>query len=264
MKIFEKKTMSSLLAGVITLSAIACPVSAVSWKNETQPAIVQMIDADAASYSVGTYKVNTNSGVNVRSGAGTNYGKVGASSNGTSFTVSKISGSWGYTNSIKCTNGTKSGWVCLDYAKLVTPSSQTNQNNSNVTSSCVITYSKSKNGNQKLSNNFTVKEFACRDGSDTIKIDRQLVNYLQKIRDHYGKPVNITSAYRTASYNKKVGGASNSYHMKGMAADIYISGVSPQNIADYAKSIGIKGVGTYKSQGFVHIDTRTSKYYWNG
>lgn len=52
--------------------------------------------------------------------------------------------------------------------------------------------------------------------------------------------------------------------MKGMAADIYISGVSPQNLANYAKSIGIKGVGTYKSQGFVHVDTRTSKYYWNG
>ena len=35
----------------------------------------------------------------------------------------------------------------------------------------VKTYSKSKNGNLKLSENFCVKEFACKDGSDTLKID---------------------------------------------------------------------------------------------
>lgn len=73
------------------------------------------ITASAASYSTGTYKVTTSSGVNVRSGAGTSYSIVGAASNGTSFTVSKTSGSWGYTNSIKCTNGVRSGWVSLDY-----------------------------------------------------------------------------------------------------------------------------------------------------
>lgn len=204
MKISKKKTASSLIAGTIALSAIVCPVSSVFKEAETQPAVIQMIDADAASYSLGTYKVNTKSGVNVRKGAGTNYGKSGAATNGTSFTVSKISGSWGYTNSIKCTNGTKSGWVCLDYAKIINSSTASNQSNSNVSSSYVITYSKSRNGNQNLSKNFKVKEFACRDGSDTIKIDRQLVDYLQKIRDHYGKAVNITSGYRTASYNKEL------------------------------------------------------------
>lgn len=113
-----------------------------------------------------------------------------------------------------------------------------------------------------MSKNFKVKEFACNDGSDTIYIDNQLVWYLQKIRDNYGKAVIINSAYRTSSYNKKVGGATNSYHIKGMAADIRINGVSPKTLAAYAKSIGIKGVGTYKN--FVHVDTRTYKSYWNG
>ena len=71
------------------------------------------VPVSAASYSTGTYVVSVKSGVNVRTGAGTNYKKVGASSKGTKFTVSKVSGSWGYTKSIKCTNGTKKGWVSL-------------------------------------------------------------------------------------------------------------------------------------------------------
>lgn len=73
------------------------------------------IAASAASYSTGTYKVATSSGINVRTGAGTGYSIAGAASNGISFTVSKISSNWGYTSSIKCTNGVRSGWVCLDY-----------------------------------------------------------------------------------------------------------------------------------------------------
>lgn len=75
------------------------------------------ITASAASYSTGSYSVTASSGVNVRNGAGTNYSKVGAATKGTTFTVSKISGSWGYTASIKCTNGYKSGWISLNNCK---------------------------------------------------------------------------------------------------------------------------------------------------
>ncbi|MBQ8767729.1 MAG: SH3 domain-containing protein, partial [Clostridia bacterium] len=73
------------------------------------------ITVSAASYSTGTYCVSSSSGINVRKGAGTGYSKVGAASKGITFTVSKVNGSWGYTSSIKCTNGTKAGWVSLDY-----------------------------------------------------------------------------------------------------------------------------------------------------
>lgn len=126
----------------------------------------------------------------------------------------------------------------------------------------VKTYSKKKDGTKKLSKNFTVSEFACKDGSDKILIDDKLVTFLQKIRDYFGKPVNITSAYRNKSYNAKIGGSYNSYHTKGQACDFYISGIDVLTIAKYAESLGALGIGCYKDDLFVHIDTRTSKFYW--
>ena len=68
-------------------------------------------------------------------------------------------------------------------------------------------WSRTRDGTRKLSANFTVAEFACRDGSDPIFIDSDLVALLQAIRDHFGKPVAITSGWRTAAHNAAVGGA---------------------------------------------------------
>lgn len=126
----------------------------------------------------------------------------------------------------------------------------------------VKTYSVRKNGNTKLSDNFTVREFACQDGSDKVLIDTDLVAILQKIRDHLGKPITINSAYRTASHNRKVGGVSNSQHVKGTAADIVVSGIAPVEVAKYAEYImpNKGGIGVYS--GFVHVDVRTSRSRW--
>lgn len=127
----------------------------------------------------------------------------------------------------------------------------------------------SKSSQTKLSNNFTVKEFSCHGNGccSTVKIDDALVAYLQKIRDHFGKPVTINSAYRCAKHNKAIGGASGSKHVQGMAADISVKGVAPAEVAKYAESIGIKGVGLYETSKdgyFVHVDTRTNKSFWYG
>lgn len=125
-------------------------------------------------------------------------------------------------------------------------------------------YSKAKDGNTKLSQNFKVKEFACKDGSDPIFIAPELVKILQSIRTHFGKTVTINSAYRTANYNKKVGGATYSQHCYGTAADIKVSGVSPKKVAEYAETLlsNKGGIGIYSS--FTHIDVREVKSRWNG
>lgn len=139
---------------------------------------------------------------------------------------------------------------------------------SNVTMA-VKTYQ--ENDRVQLSKNFNSYEFRCGLGSpcscSTILIDDKLVEYLQMIRDHFGKSVTITSAYRCTSYNKKIGGATSSYHSRGMACDIVVSGVTPREVAKYAESIGILGIGLYETSSdghFVHIDTRTTKSFWYG
>jgi hypothetical protein len=126
----------------------------------------------------------------------------------------------------------------------------------------VITYSLARDGGKALSKNFIVKEFACADGSDKIFIDSELVLLLQKIRDHFGRPIILTSAYRSPAYNKKVGGSTNSYHPRGMAADHYIDGVEQAEIAAYAEKLGVLGIGLYPAERFVHVDTRVSRYLW--
>jgi uncharacterized protein YcbK (DUF882 family) len=125
-------------------------------------------------------------------------------------------------------------------------------------------YSKAKDGNKSLSKNFKVREFACMDGSDPIFVDSDLVDVLQKIRTHFGKPVTITSAYRTPGRNKAVGGTTFSQHLYGMAADIKVKGVSPDKVATFADKLMSKkgGIGTY--QNFVHVDVRTERARWNG
>lgn len=121
----------------------------------------------------------------------------------------------------------------------------------------------------QLSTNFKSTEFDCHGNGCCTKtqVDQKLVEYLQNIRTHFGKAVNVSSGYRCATHNKNVGGATGSYHAKGQAADIYINGVAPAEIAKYAESIGILGIGLYETNAdgyFVHVDTRTTKSFWYG
>ena len=108
--------------------------------------------------------------------------------------------------------------------------------------------------------NFRVIEFACKDGSDQLYVDSELVEKLQIIRNYFNRPVVINSGYRNEDWNRKVGGSPNSQHMKGKAADIYVSGKSPKEVAEFAKKIGFRGVGLYDT--FVHVDTRDKPSYW--
>ncbi len=121
-------------------------------------------------------------------------------------------------------------------------------------------FSLKKDGNTYISCNFKVSEFRCKDGSDKILIDVDFIqNKLQAIRDHFGAPVTVNSGYRTESYNKKVGGAKKSYHMKGQAFDIVVKGHTPAEVARYAQSLDVKGIIQYN--GFVHVDSREVKYW---
>lgn len=113
---------------------------------------------------------------------------------------------------------------------------------------------------KKLGKNFIVKEFACSDGSPVVFIDEKLWKTLDALREKIGKPIIITSGYRTPSLNKKVGGAAYSYHMRGMAADIKVSGVTPKEVAEKLNEIVPDECGIIVYKSWVHFDVRTSKY----
>lgn len=113
----------------------------------------------------------------------------------------------------------------------------------------------------KLSANFRVREFACKDGSDILFVAEELVEKLQALRDSLGKPISINSAYRTQSHNKKVGGQTLSTHLAGLAADIVVSGMAPAEVAAAAETIGFRGIGLYDT--FVHVDVRTKRVLWD-
>ncbi len=124
----------------------------------------------------------------------------------------------------------------------------------------VLTFSKAKEGGKQLTAHFAVSEFACNDGSDAVLIDVDGVAKLEQVRTLLKKPLILTSAYRTSAYNRAVGGSSQSYHVKGRAFDTYVSGVSLSLLSKAYEAAGFTGLIIYPSQGFIHVDTRTSRY----
>ena len=132
-------------------------------------------------------------------------------------------------------------------------------------------YSLMADGSCRLAPDFQVRELRCRDGTDTVMVDEVLAVVLQCIREHFGKPVTITSGYRTPAHNAAVGGAKSSQHLLGRAADIRVQGVSVEDVAAYAESLmpDWGGIGRYpvkagRTTGWVHVDTRADKARWRG
>ena len=130
-------------------------------------------------------------------------------------------------------------------------------------------YSLKNDGAKQLSPAFRVREFRCRDGTDTILIDEGLVVLLQCIREHFGKPLHITSGYRTAAHNAAVGGSKSSQHLLGRAADFWVEDTPVASVAAYAETLmpDWGGVGRYpvkagRTKGWVHVDTRPNKSRW--
>jgi len=123
----------------------------------------------------------------------------------------------------------------------------------------------------KLTAHFSKNEFDCTDGSEmpfeVLNNVIEVANNLEVLRAHFGAPITINSAYRSPVYNRSVGGAVNSQHLGGKAADVVIDGVTPDEVADaidFLIEVGLMkegGLGRYDT--FTHYDIRGTKARWD-
>lgn len=100
--------------------------------------------------------------------------------------------------------------------------------------------------------NFSISELCHSDNAINAGIDNtpsikevdnllNLIFYcLQPIRDKLGKPMIITSGYRNQKVNFLAGGAINSNHLTGCAADFHVQGMTIQQVIDFILKLNIE------------------------
>lgn len=132
----------------------------------------------------------------------------------------------------------------------------------NVATFCTIRFSETA-----ATDHFSIAEFHSKDGTLVPKNIRGnvqiLMEQLEVIRSYFGRPVIINSGYRSVQHNRNVGGASKSYHLCGMAADIIIPGIAnhevQQGILQLIASGQIINGGLGRYNSFTHYDIGPSR-----
>jgi len=97
-------------------------------------------------------------------------------------------------------------------------------------------------------------------GGDTV--DVELAKVLNRLRNHYNVEVEIISEFRCKKHNKDSGGAKNSEHLTGKAADIKVKGKTPLEVYAYLNLEYPRKYGMGLYSGWVHIDVRKKKARW--
>lgn len=114
---------------------------------------------------------------------------------------------------------------------------------------------------------FQPYEYTCKCGCGFDDLHPLLLEKLDCLREYLGRPVEITSGCRCRNHDINVGGSGRGFHTKGMACDIYVAGMTMDELADICTFMGFDGVERNDSfNTYVHVDIRCeqgySKYYW--
>lgn len=111
------------------------------------------------------------------------------------------------------------------------------------------------NAKKMMSKNFSEDEMKCPCCGVLPK--PELVQKLQVLRERLGRSLSVNSAMRCEAYNTKIGGASKSQHINGVAVDIRaLTGIEKYQIVDEALRAGFHGIGI--ADTFIHLDLRTA------
>lgn len=98
----------------------------------------------------------------------------------------------------------------------------------------------------------------CSPDNKSIKIYLPFMDALQMIRDDFGRPMHMTSVYRTISHNARIRGVSNSQHVLGKAGDCALARASDGPLLEeLALKHGMTGIGRSPAKRFIHMDMRS-------
>ena len=116
----------------------------------------------------------------------------------------------------------------------------------------------------RIAEYFCLDEFQCP-CCNKVMLHPLLLQKLKGLRYKLAKPVIITSGFRCPDYNQKVSGVKGSYHLLGMAADIYVPEISLNTLFSVAEEIGFNGIGFYPKRNILHLDIRPAgQAHWQG
>lgn len=134
------------------------------------------------------------------------------------------------------------------------------------------------NPDMRLSDNFTLREFvrsqtAERRGIPNLPPAEHLramqllcAKVLEPVRAHFGRPVRITSGYRSAELNRAIGGSPTSQHSKGEAADFEIPGIENRRVAKWIAAnlpfdqLILEGHSAHDpNAGWIHVSYSSSR-----
>lgn len=107
--------------------------------------------------------------------------------------------------------------------------------------------------------NFSKREFDCsQTGENQMRAD--FMALLQELRTAYGKPMTVSSGYRSPRHSIEAKKASPGVHASGYACDIAVQGGDAYRVLKLALELGFTGVGVQQKGGgrFLHLDTHPS------
>lgn len=106
---------------------------------------------------------------------------------------------------------------------------------------------------------FKRPEFKCKCGGKycngyPVEMQEKVVKAADKVREHFGKPMTVSSGIRCTRHNAAVGGVSNSRHLQGKAIDFCISGFSASSVLAYVQTLPEIRYTYAINSNYVHMD----------
>lgn len=105
--------------------------------------------------------------------------------------------------------------------------------------------------------NFSQEEMRCRETGE-LRIDPDFMDRLQRLRVRFGKPMRVTSGFRSPYHSLERGKEHRGAHTYGCAVDVAVIGADAYRLVQLALEAGFNGIGVSQRAGvprFVHLDT---------